>query len=140
VGGDWGDFSTGAAGPALTCLVHRILSPTVLWGLYCVRTGDRLCELDDKLSDERLVQAARERQRRRFEGTGLMSNADMGPAEVRDHCQVDEAGIVSPWRADTPAGVCVLVGRSRLLELADILLHNVESSRLWFVWRGRKDG
>jgi len=56
----------------------------------------------EKLSDERLgepseairerVEAARERQRRRFEGTGLMSNADMGPAEVRDHCQVDEAG------------------------------------------------
>jgi hypothetical protein len=86
------------------------------------------------------VQAARERQRRRFEGTGLMSNADMGPAEVRDHCQVDEAGIVSPWRADTPAGVCVLVDRSSLLELADILLHNVGSSCLWFTWRGRKDG
>jgi magnesium chelatase family protein len=56
----------------------------------------------EKLSDERLgepssvvqarVEMARERQRRRFEGTGLMSNADMGPAEVRDHCQVDEAG------------------------------------------------
>jgi len=56
----------------------------------------------EKLSDERLgepseairerVEAARERQRQRFEGTGLMSNADMGPAEVRDHCQVDEAG------------------------------------------------
>ena len=38
------------------------------------------------------MEAARERQRQRFEGTGLMSNADMGPAEVRDHCQVDEAG------------------------------------------------
>jgi magnesium chelatase family protein len=56
----------------------------------------------DKLSDERLgepsaaiqarVEAAREAQRQRFEGTGLRSNADMGPAEVRDHCQVDEAG------------------------------------------------
>jgi magnesium chelatase family protein len=56
----------------------------------------------EKLSDERLgepsetirarVEAARGRQRRRFEGTRLMSNADMGPAEVRDHCQVDDAG------------------------------------------------
>ena len=56
----------------------------------------------EKLSDERMgepsadiqarVEAARDRQRRRFEGTGLMSNADMGPAEVRDHCQVDDAG------------------------------------------------
>jgi magnesium chelatase family protein len=56
----------------------------------------------EKLSDERLgepsetirerVEAARQRQRQRFEGTGLMSNADMGPAEVRDHCPVDGAG------------------------------------------------
>jgi magnesium chelatase family protein len=39
------------------------------------------------------VEAARERQRRRFErSSGLLSNADMGPAEVRDHCQVDDAG------------------------------------------------
>jgi magnesium chelatase family protein len=56
----------------------------------------------EKLSDDRLgepsaairarVEAARERQRQRFEGTTLLSNADMGPAEVRDFCQVDEAG------------------------------------------------
>ncbi len=56
----------------------------------------------EKLSDDRLgepsaairerVEAARERQRQRFEGTSLLSNADMGPAEVRNFCQVDEAG------------------------------------------------
>jgi magnesium chelatase family protein len=57
----------------------------------------------EKLSDERLgepsaaiqarVEAAREQQRQRFEsGSGLLSNADMGPAEVRDHCRVDDAG------------------------------------------------
>ena len=59
------------------------------------------CQSDEKLSDERLgepssairarVEAARERQRQRFAGTGLLSNADMGPAEVRDHCRVDDA-------------------------------------------------
>jgi magnesium chelatase family protein len=38
------------------------------------------------------VDAARERHRQRFEGSNLLSNADMGPAEVRDHCQVDDAG------------------------------------------------
>jgi magnesium chelatase family protein len=39
------------------------------------------------------VEAARERQRRRFDGRGsLLANADMGPAEVRDFCQVDESG------------------------------------------------
>jgi magnesium chelatase family protein len=56
----------------------------------------------EKPSDERLgepsetirarVEAARQRQRKRCEGTGLMSNADMGPAEVRGHCPVDDAG------------------------------------------------
>ena len=56
----------------------------------------------EKLSDDRLgepsaairarVEAARERQRQRFAGTHLLSNADMGPAEVREFCPVDEAG------------------------------------------------
>jgi magnesium chelatase family protein len=56
----------------------------------------------EKLSDDRLgepsaairarVEAARERQRQRFAGTQLLSNADMGPAEVREFCPVDEAG------------------------------------------------
>ena len=38
------------------------------------------------------MEAARERQARRFEGSRLLANADMGPAEVRDFCAVDEAG------------------------------------------------
>jgi len=56
----------------------------------------------EKLADSRLgepsaavrsrVEAARERQRRRFEGTSLLTNADMGPAEVRDYCPLDDAG------------------------------------------------
>jgi magnesium chelatase family protein len=56
----------------------------------------------EKLSDDRLgepseairgrVEAARARQRVRFEGTRLLTNADMGAAEVRDFCQVDDAG------------------------------------------------
>jgi magnesium chelatase family protein len=56
----------------------------------------------EKLSDDRLgeasatirerVERARERQNRRFKGTHLLSNADMGPAEVRDSCRVDDAG------------------------------------------------
>jgi magnesium chelatase family protein len=33
-------------------------------------------------------QAARERQARRFAGTRITANADMGPAEVRVHCAV----------------------------------------------------
>jgi magnesium chelatase family protein len=55
----------------------------------------------EKLSSDRLgepskavrprVEAARERQRARFEGTSLTCNADMGPAEIRQYCQVDAA-------------------------------------------------
>ncbi len=57
----------------------------------------------EKLSDDRLgepsecvrerVEAARERQRRRFEGTARTTNADMGPGEVRKFCKLDEAGV-----------------------------------------------
>jgi len=56
----------------------------------------------DKLTSERQgepsanirarVEAARERQRARFEGTAMLCNADMGPAEVRKHCELDESG------------------------------------------------
>jgi magnesium chelatase family protein len=55
-----------------------------------------------KLTDQRLgepseavrvrVEAARERQRLRFAGSGLACNADMRPAEVRTYCALDEAG------------------------------------------------
>ena len=55
----------------------------------------------EKLSSDRLgepskavrarVEAARKRQRARFEGTPLSCNDDMGPAEIRQYCQVDEA-------------------------------------------------
>ncbi len=56
----------------------------------------------DKLSDDRLgepsavvqarVEAARQRQRDRFEDTDLTCNADMGPGGVREYCQLDEGG------------------------------------------------
>jgi magnesium chelatase family protein len=36
--------------------------------------------------------AARQLQAQRFTGTRLRTNADMGPAEVRQFCQLDEAG------------------------------------------------
>ncbi len=61
----------------------------------------------EKLSDARRgetsrairarVEAARERQRQRFAGyvdghSQLLTNADMGPGEIREFCAVDEAG------------------------------------------------
>jgi magnesium chelatase family protein len=55
----------------------------------------------EKLSSERLgepsesirqrVCTARERQQRRFQGTHLVSNADMGPAEIRAYCALDSS-------------------------------------------------
>ena len=55
----------------------------------------------DKLTDDRLgeesrtvqarVEATRVRQQQRFKGTRLTCNADMTPAEVREHCQVEES-------------------------------------------------
>jgi len=56
----------------------------------------------DKLSDDRLgepsaeiqqrIEAAREHQRQRFDGTSLTCNADMGPAELRQYCHLDQTG------------------------------------------------
>ena len=56
----------------------------------------------DKLTDDRLgersasirarVEAARQEQRQRFAGTELLCNADMGPAEVREICRLDDGG------------------------------------------------
>ena len=57
----------------------------------------------EKLSDERMgepsalirerVEAARERQRERFAGSErLLCNGDMGPAEIREICLLDDAG------------------------------------------------
>ena len=60
-------------------------------------------EIDyEKFSSERVgessasirerVQAARERQRVRFESTNIICNSDMRVAEVRKFCKLDEAG------------------------------------------------
>jgi magnesium chelatase family protein len=52
-------------------------------------SSDRLGEPSSVVRDR--VEAARECQWARFEGTSLTCNADMGPAEIRQFCQVDEA-------------------------------------------------
>jgi len=46
-------------------------------------------KVEDSATIRKRVQAARERQLQRFTGTKLTCNAEMGPAEVRDFCQVD---------------------------------------------------
>jgi magnesium chelatase family protein len=47
---------------------------------------------------ERVV-AARQRQWRRFAGTAVASNAEMGLAEIRRYCQLDDAGARLMWAA-----------------------------------------
>jgi magnesium chelatase family protein len=56
----------------------------------------------EKLSDERAgepsaairarIETARDVQRSRLSGTGLRTNADMGPKEVQGYCKLDAAG------------------------------------------------
>jgi len=56
----------------------------------------------DKLTDDRLgepsaairtrVERARDLQRQRFDGMEISTNAEMGPAEVRTFCKLDDAG------------------------------------------------
>jgi magnesium chelatase family protein len=48
------------------------------------RTGEPSAKVRER------VEAARVVQRKRFEGTTLQTNADMGPAEIRKFCPIDE--------------------------------------------------
>lgn len=57
---------------------------------YDKLTGHTLGERSERIRAR--VEAAREAQGRRFQGTRMQTNADMGPAEVRQHCALDEAG------------------------------------------------
>ena len=53
-------------------------------------SSDRLGESSESIRDR--VQAARERQRVRFEGSDIVCNSNMRVAEVRKFCKLDEAG------------------------------------------------
>jgi magnesium chelatase family protein len=57
---------------------------------YDKLTSDRLGEPSEQIRAR--VEAARVVQRKRFRGTKMACNADMGPAEVREHCEVDGSG------------------------------------------------
>jgi len=75
------------SGPLLDRIDIHIEVPRVE---YEKLTDDRLGESSEDIRAR--VERAREVQQRRFEGTALRCNADMGPAEVREYCRVDEAG------------------------------------------------
>jgi magnesium chelatase family protein len=53
-------------------------------------SADRVGEPSEQVRAR--VEAARGRQQARFGAKGLTCNADMGPSELRRHCQVDETG------------------------------------------------
>ena len=57
---------------------------------YAKLTDDRRGEPSAAIRER--VERAREMQRRRFAGTPLTCNADMGPTDVREYCRLDESG------------------------------------------------
>jgi len=75
------------SGPLLDRIDIHIEVPRVD---YQKLTDERLGERSEALRGR--VERAREVQRRRFAGTALSCNADMGPTEVREVCRLDETG------------------------------------------------
>lgn len=75
------------SGPLLDRIDIHIEVPRVD---YEKLTDDRQGEPSEAIRAR--VERARQVQRQRFEGTSLSSNADMGAAEVRKICQLDETG------------------------------------------------
>jgi magnesium chelatase family protein len=57
---------------------------------YDKLTNDRRGESSEKIQAR--VQAARDRQLKRYAGTSLMNNADMGVREVEQYCRLDQQG------------------------------------------------
>ena len=75
------------SGPMLDRIDIHIEVPRVD---YEKLSSDRLGESSAAIRER--VQAARERQRVRFDGTEVVSNSDMRVGEVRQFCKLDEAG------------------------------------------------
>ncbi|MGA9532348.1 MAG: YifB family Mg chelatase-like AAA ATPase [Anaerolineales bacterium] len=75
------------SGPLLDRIDNHIEVPRVAFDKL---SGERSGETSTAIRER--VEAARQRQRTRFAGTDLASNADMGPAEVRRFCPVDDQG------------------------------------------------
>ncbi len=75
------------SGPLLDRIDIHVQVPRVD---YEKLSSDRLGEPSAKIRER--VERARERQRARFANTHLQCNGDMGPAEVRQHCVIDDSG------------------------------------------------
>jgi len=74
------------SGPLLDRIDIHVEVPRVA---YEKLTDQRLGETSEKVRAR--VEAAREKQRLRFLRTGLSSNSDMRPADVRLYCKLDDA-------------------------------------------------
>ena len=74
------------SGPLLDRIDIHVEVPRVA---YDKLTDGRLGETSEKVRAR--VEAAREKQRLRFLNSGLASNADMRPADVRKYCKLDDA-------------------------------------------------
>ena len=75
------------SGPTLDRIDIHVEVPRVD---YEKLSSDRLGESSASIQER--VQAARERQRIRLEGSDIVCNSDMRVAEVRQFCKLDEAG------------------------------------------------
>ena len=75
------------SGPLLDRIDIHVEVPRVPFDkLSSQRTGEPSATVRER------VEAARATQRERFKGTKLQTNSDMGPAEIRQFCHLDEAG------------------------------------------------
>jgi magnesium chelatase family protein len=75
------------SGPLLDRIDIHVEAPRVQ---YEKLSSERLGESSSVIR-ERII-AARQLQTDRFRGTRLLTNVDMGPAELREHCALDAAG------------------------------------------------
>jgi len=90
-------------------------------------SGDRLGEKSETM--RACVEKARELQCRRFAGTSLQCNSDIGPAEVRQFCAIDDAGKNLPRAAmqQMQMRVCAY---HRILKLARTIADLADSDKI----------
>jgi len=82
------------------------------------------------------VQVARDRQGRRFPLAHAHSNADMGPAELRAHCQLDGAGQALMKAAVRQLNLSAHGYHALFADQPDVF---VAGDLLWYTVRGRSD-
>lgn len=112
------------SGPLLDRIDIHVQVPRVD---YEKLAGDRLGETSATIRAR--VERARERQRKRFAGTNLQCNGDMGPAEVRQFCTIDEAS-KSLLRAAMQQLQLSARAYHRILKLARTIADLAESEKI----------